>query len=140
MAKPQMLQMGRDYTLRTTRGHTIRFKKRVPRLVPGAVVEQAMRFGAFPPDNASQEALASEQEAQAKQEQVDKAPEGQDRKDMIRMQIESMVERNARGDFNASGRPSLEVMKKELGFDLTAQERDEVYDALKAEKAGAEKA
>lgn len=129
MARTTTLMMGRNYTLRTTRGHVIHFEKMVPKEVPKEVEEDAMRFGAFPADP---EGKAVEQEAAEKASQPSEPTEP--RRERLREAIKAMHEENNRNDWTANGRPDLKALAKRAQVeDLQGKERDEVHDELKAE-------
>lgn len=124
------LMMGRDYTLRTMSGHTIRFKRMVPKRVPKSVVDEAMRHGAFPP-NPEEEAEAQTAEDDARQEkEQEHLGKLEQREETLKAQIRTMIDRNHRDDFTASGRPDVRVIRRETGLDLTAEERDRLHDVV----------
>ena len=128
MAKMREMYMGRDYTLRTTKGHTLRFEKMKPRPVPKAVEDEAMRFGAIPKDAGD---LVDEQsrEDEANKKQGSDEP----RELQLRNAIEQMIADNAREEWNASGRPKTDALAKRTGLDnISAQERDEIHDQVKS--------
>lgn len=131
MAKMVEMMMGRDYTLRTTKGHTIRFKKMTPKMIPKSVESEAMRFGAFPTD-------ADEKAAEQSKDEADSQPKAPDepRETRIRNAIAQMIEDNVREEWTANGRPKNEVLAKRAQVeDLHSQERDEIHDQMKAEGA-----
>ena len=130
--KSQELMMGRDFTLRTTKGHTVRFERMVPRMVPSAVVEEAMRYGAFPvnPDK-----LASIQ-SETEDAEVAEAARIKDRDSIVKAKIREMMERNHRDDFTAGGLPNVRVIRAETGMDLSADERERFFHEVQRELNG----
>ena len=128
MAKLRQMYMGRDYTLRTTKGHTLRFEKMKPRPVPKAVEDEAMRFGAIPKDV---DEMVDEQSRQ--QDADNEKGSGEPRELQLRNAIEQMIEDNIRDEWSASGRPKTEALAKRTGLDgISATERDEVHDQVKS--------
>jgi len=117
----------RNFLLRTTKGHTIRFEKDKPTFVPPVCVPDAVAIGAVAvegavdvlPDEAPEPAILTPDQRKAK----------------IREAIETMVARNERNDFTASGLPDLRKMNPLLGFDISSKERDDAWMEYRAEQA-----
>lgn len=129
MAKMTKMMMGRNYTLRTSKGHTIRFKKMEPKWVPKSVESEAMRFGAFPADTDEKAVQQADEEEASKPKMPDEP-----REIRLRNAIIEMVGENVRNDWTGTGRPKNDVLAKRAQVDdLHGQERDEIFDALKAE-------
>lgn len=128
MAKLRQMYMGRDYTLRTTKGHTLRFEKMKPRPVPKAVEDEAMRFGAIPKD------VDEMVDEQSRQQDADNEKGSDEPRELqLRNAIEQMIEDNIRDEWSASGRPKTEALAKRTGLDgISATERDEVHDQVKS--------
>lgn len=116
----------RNHTLRSTKGHTITFVKGEPVWVPPVCVPEAVAIGAVP-----QETIPDVLGAEA-------APVVQmtleDRDAAITKAFEFLLSRNERGDFNASGLPSIKKVSDIVGFDVTNSMRDQAWMAYTASK------
>lgn len=121
-----MMVMQRSYTVRSTKGYTIRFEKGVPTYVVDQMVSECMTFGAMP---AKGEVLPVEEEAI-----VTAAPEGLVREKAIAGAVKTLVARNGREDFGANGRPKVAAIEKIVGFDVDQRERDSAWDKYQAEE------
>lgn len=122
--------LNRDYTHRSLHGHVINFIKGAPTWVPPVCVREVTAFGADPVDGQRADLLPEDKGA------PELPPGGDDRTALIHAGFDTLVARNQRGDFAANGRPSTKVLKELLGFEVTAQERDELWEA-RAAKASA---
>ena len=112
----------RSRTLRTTRGHVIRFKANMPRPVPVTVRAEAMQIGAVPVE----ETDLPQDDGNENKKPVPLTHE--ERRAKIEEAIKMMKERNNRTDFTATNAPSLDVLRKETGLrDIQKEERDAVY-------------
>jgi len=109
----------RNHVLRTTKGLSVRFKKGESVWVPPALSHDAVSIGAVPVD---EEVDVIEPETP---EPVILSPEEREAK--IRGAIETMLKRNQRNDFTASGHPDARKMKSLTGFDVDTRERDKVW-------------
>lgn len=122
---PKMV-LNRNYTLNTTLGHCVRFKKGVPTDVPKVIVQQALSVGAEAVDEAAQKEVdieASKDDPKARSA----VPTGDERKGKIKEVLEQIASRNQSGDFTAGGKPKLEAINAELDFKVTTEERDELW-------------
>jgi hypothetical protein len=130
---PQMV-LNRNYTLRTTLGHTLGFEKGKPLSVPSICVEAALQIGAEPVSESDQKDVDKEL---SKHDQKEKSPElqGAERRGKIKEILEIIAARNRRDDFMASNKPHLKVVQAELEFTVTAAERDEIWDEVVKERA-----
>lgn len=126
-SKPDLVAVktNRNFTMRTVSGHTIAFVKDVETPIPRFLLDEAMAQGAVP----VQEADIPNQDENRK---PTPAPSGAKRKEAIITAIEELVAAGNRSDFNASGRVDVKVLKTKLGFDVTAKERDAIWDELMA--------
>ena len=124
-----LFTLHRNHTLRTTKGHTIVFVKGEPVWVPPVCVQDAVSIGALPQERIP-DVLGDEP-----QPVVQLSIEDRDAK--IRKAIVVLMERNDRGDFTASGLPSIKKLSDITGFDVTNSLRDTVWIAYTAEKAAA---
>ena len=127
--KKQMLVMHRDLYVTSNIGYSYLFKKGVPQMVVGEMVEECMKYGAVPPEG---------KEVEEHEESPKRAtPRGQDRHEKIKNAMEEMVERNERGDFGASGAPNLRALETTLGFKVDKKERDSVWNEVNRALHGA---
>jgi hypothetical protein len=113
--------LNRNYTLRSTKGHIINFKKDVPVSVPGKLVADAVAIGAVAVD--PQTPLPAGETDYV-------APvvlTGADREAKIRAAFDAVLARNQRNDFTASGHPHVRAVSQLLGFDVDAKERDKLW-------------
>ncbi len=106
--------MNRDFTLVTTKGHTIAFAKGAPTLVPQALHRDAIAAGATPADEG---------------EEVDfvevppdlKAPDDDEtRAEMLKMALDELRRKDDSADFTAVGTPKAKAVEKILGYPVTA--------------------
>lgn len=124
-----MMKMNRNFTVRTTAGHAIRFERGVEKMVPdnGVVVEECMRFGAeFCKET---DAIEMQDEITEKKERVI-AP-SQRRKKAIEL-MEEMCKHSGefRDAFTAANRPKVEFVKEKLGFDVSGEEIKDWWNAV----------
>lgn len=124
------MTLNRDFTLRSTTGHVISFKKGIPAFVPDVVVDQAAGIGAQASDEKEMDKRVADA---AKADELPVELTGKAREDAIRSAIEKMVNRNARDDFNAASRPNIPALSEILGFKVSAADRDAAWDARLAE-------
>lgn len=124
-----LLVTNRDYTLVTSKGHTIEFKKGVATHVPRIVYEDALAIGAIPPDD---------------NEAVDVTPkpaeptgEHEDRPAKIAAAVEEVVTTGDREAFTASGKPTVGAVSDAAGFKVSAAEVGEEWQR-RADAAAAE--
>ena len=120
--------LNRNYTLSTTKGHSVNFKKGERTWVPQSIVAEALSVGAIP------------------EVPIDVLPEDKDtpvvvdakRKEVVFAAFEKLLLRSNRGDFTASGHPHPRKLEEIVGFDMPQREREtlwEQYHAIKAEEA-----
>jgi hypothetical protein len=112
------LQMPVDKLVVTLVGYTFEFKKNTPVDVPAAAVKDCLAAGAH---------LVQGEVLDAEETKIAVQLEGPERITALAKQIRSMVARNKRGDFTGAGKPDAVVMSKDLGFQVFAGERDEVW-------------
>lgn len=128
-----LMTLNRSFTLSSLAGRVINFDKNTPVWVPPEVVKEALLIG-----------------AQGVDEQIDILdPEQPEKTELTAEQREQsifgvfakLVERDARGDFTASGVPNTKIMESLLGFEVAAKERDRLWaDFKKAKEAEAKEA
>lgn len=120
----------RDYVLRSTKGHSMRFTKGENTWVPPECVPEAVAIGAVPIDGPVD--VIGEEAAP----QTYMTP--QEREAKIFAAFDTMVARDERGDFTASNVPHCKRLISMVGFDVSNTERDEAwqkYNLLRAEAA-----
>ena len=123
-----MLVLNRDHTLVTLYGHVIEFKKDVPTHVPPIAYAKAIEIGAVRADGSKPNVLEDETKPTIPTEPAE-------RKAMIAMAIESIVERNARNDFTAAGSPTADAVSAEIGFKVNSKEIAPVWQEYHEKKA-----
>lgn len=118
--------MHRDRVI-TGFGHAIEFKKGEPTYVPPELRREVVEKGGEPADG-----------SELPDDQVKKGPAEPDdpteRAEQLRTAIESLVEGGVREDFTAAGAPHTKSLTALLGWQPTAQERDEAWLAYQADK------
>ena len=114
----------RNYVLRTTKGHIIRFEKGKPTNVPPVCVEAAVGIGAQPV-NGDVDVLGEEETPQP-------ALTPAQRKDKIFEAFMIMKGRGERNDFTASGVPNAKRLPSLTGFEVTTNERDQYWTEFRA--------
>lgn len=123
MSKKKM-KLNRDYRLATTLGHVIVFKKDEEIEVPDTIVRAAIDIGAEFCDEGAREEVFKEPEAGPATPVVPA-----ERQDAIQAAIDTIIERNSRDDFTATGNPKLKAVQDETGFKL---DKGELIQAMKA--------
>jgi hypothetical protein len=114
------LILNRNYVLATTKGHVIEFKKGVPVYVPDSVLSEALAIGAV--TKSGEPPVLEEEKAPSG------APSGlMDRLAALEKAIDTLVKRNARGDFTAAGAPSLNALKEILGWVPSPRELQQAW-------------
>lgn len=108
--------LNRNYTMATTLGHTIQFKRNTPTHVPPQLRSQAIAIGAVPADGSDPDVLQDEVQANA-------APiDPTERVTAVRTAIETLVRRNERLDFTAAGIPTVAAVSQVAGWKVSARE------------------
>jgi len=115
----------RNYVLRTTRGHAIRFVKGEPVNVPPICVEDAIAIGAQPVDPKDGDILGEEEKPQP-------SLTADERKAKVFEAFSIMKTRGERNDFTASGSPDARKLPALTGFELTSKERDAFWQEYRA--------
>jgi len=111
----------RNYSMSTTTGHIISFKKDEAVWVPPACVPNAISIGAQPVNSTLVELDVQPAEA------VPKALTSEEKQKAFFVVFEKLLLRSNRGDFTASGLPHLKQMENLLGFPVASQERDDYW-------------
>jgi len=117
----------RNFTLATTKGHIVFFKKGQPTMCPNLILEDAIAVGILPTDDAD---LPGGDDSILPVEAT-----GSARIQQIRDIIEALIRRNGRGDFTASGIPSKKVVEHALGYRIDETELGRVWHMMQQENA-----
>ena len=116
MPNDNMLVLNRNYTLTSTLGHSIQFRKGVPTHVPPVLYQAAIGIGATRVDGADPDVLKDE--ARPNQAPLDPI----ERVDAVRRAIELVVRTNDRFDFTAAGIPTVTAVSEAAGWKVSARE------------------
>lgn len=123
------LVLNRDYTLTSTKGHSIQFKKGEPTHVPPAMYADAIAIGAQPADgNAPDLSEPPKRDGQGPADPAERQP-------LILEAIKKIVEANDRKDFTAAGSPTVKAIERELKFNVDGREVATAWQAYHEEKA-----
>ena len=112
MSEPVEMVLDRNYTVRSTLGHMITFKKDVPITVPSVMVRSCAEVGAKRVDGG--DAFVAPKATERPAQPIDP---GQ-RMDDVRAAIERIVERNDVSDFTAGGTPKTPAVTSEAGYKI----------------------
>lgn len=115
----------RNFTLRTTKGHTAVFVKDEPTWVPPMCVPDAVAIGAVSQDTV--DILGEESPV------VHLSPEEKEAKLFAAFEI--MLNRSERSDFTASGAPHVKRLTKLCEFEVTNRERDSAWQTYSQKQA-----
>lgn len=116
----------RDYVLRTTKGHSIGFRKGEPTWVPPVCVPDVVAIGGV-----SDEAVDVVPPEDKPVVEIDVTA----RAAKIVEAFKVMESRDERGDFTASGLPHCKRLESMVGFEVLNGERDQLWQEYKASKA-----
>jgi hypothetical protein len=113
----------RNYTMSTTVGHAINFKKGETVWVPPICVPQAIAIGAIPsvPLGAELDVLPEETKVAPPALTLDQ------RQEKYFDAFGKIVQRSRRDDFLASGLPHIKKVEELAGLVVSAAERDEMW-------------
>jgi hypothetical protein len=128
---PLKMVMLRDRVIRTLSGHSVQFKKSEAVEVPDVAIAECLKYGAAPADG---EELPEEGvpgiEDEVKIVDIPKTP-GERKKRITQLFQEMRANAaNHREHFTAAGRPRSNWVSNTLGFDVPAQEIEELWMAL----------
>ena len=121
-----MMKAPRNYTLRTTSGHTIHFKVNQPTMVPDDVVAQAMALNIIPVETSDLK-------------NIDESGKGIPNvvitgilRDALAIRtIEELVKENDTTNFDGGNRPKVNVINERSGLALTATERNAYWEKFR---------
>lgn len=126
------MTLHRNFVLRTTKGHAIRFKKGEPSLVPAVCVEDAVAIGAIAVEDGEADVIP--------EEEVAPVLTPTERLAEINKAFVTMTRRQERNDFTGNGIPNIKKLEQIVGFEVHSKERDSAWKAfrIKMENPGAE--
>lgn len=116
MGNENMMVLNRNYTLTTTLGHSIQFRKGEPTHVPPMLYQAAIGIGAVRADGADPDVIKDE--PRGNQPPADPL----ERTEAVRRAIESVVRANERFDFTAAGVPTVTAVSEVAGWKVSARE------------------
>lgn len=119
--------MPRTCVIASTTGLAIEFVKNVPTLVPPSMYREIVAVGGVPESELSDDELKSGN--------PNEPADPIERKSAIMKAFERVALRGAREEFTAGGSPHNAVMAKELGWAVSAKERDAAWAEFKARTA-----
>ena len=114
----------RDRTIASVMGISIAFEKGVPHHVPPYMYPEVIAAGGVPESELT--------EAEATGKTTDEPTDADERKLALFDLFEKLVLRNVREEFTAGGAPHGAVLTKELGWSVSAKERDAAWAEFKA--------
>ena len=116
---PMMISL-RNFVLRTTSGHTIKFEAKKPAYVAPEAMQAAMTAGCVP-ENA-EDAPFYDNEQKAKVEFS-----GGVRDSVIFLTLTAIAKENNSKNFDGGGFPKLDVVSDRVGFDVNKKEVTRLY-------------
>lgn len=117
--------LNRNYTHRSTMGHSVAFVKGVPTFVPSLIEREVVAIGAERVDGDNPDVLDPEKVVAPPM-----APD--ERAAQIRLAFELLTEKNDSKDFTGAGVPTVKAVEKIVGFDVDRNEVIELWSAVKA--------
>ena len=121
-----LFTLHRNFVLRTTKGHTIKFEKGKPTHIPPLCIPDAVAIGGVP--------VEGEVNVLGDEEEIKPALTPTQRKEAMFKAFETMKGRNERLDFTASGLPNAKRIPALTGFEVTTRERDEFWMEFRAQE------
>jgi hypothetical protein len=130
-----LMTMHRNWTVSSTRGHTIQFKKNEPVYVPGDinVIELCRQYGAEYADAADADVHEGEDQAALEKRKEFSAPKSAAERNERVMRILRAMHASPdqfRERFTATGRPNARFVQSEVGFDVSPQEVEQLWNRL----------
>jgi hypothetical protein len=111
-------KMHRNFTLRSTCGLSMEFKKGELVFVPPPLYAEAIAAGAIPETELTEDELPPKPA---------EPPPGAERDAKIAAAFEAVLKRGLKEEFTAGNVPHASVLTKELGWAMNAKERDEAW-------------
>lgn len=118
----------RDKVVGGTSGHFISFKKGVPTYVPKSMWSDVQAVGAVPQGELPEEEVVTQTVVM----------DASEREAAYFAAFDTLIDRNERGDFTASGLPNSKILEKFLNFTVVNKERDIMWEKYNAAKRGDE--
>lgn len=132
---PTLLMVcSRNYTLRTTKGHTIEFRANIPTPVPDICVEDALAVNVLPV-NLNGDALPAHRDSAATGFSKIKAMPQALREAIVLRVIDELVRENAKESFSGGGRPKVAVVRDRVAVDVSQQELDKAWNRYRELKS-----
>jgi hypothetical protein len=113
--KPVLMRLNRNYTLRSTLGHMLTFKKDVPMPIPPIMIRACAEIGAERVDG--KDAFEVKEVVKVVQP-VDPGS----RLDDVRAGLDKIAERNDSREFTAAGMPKVAVVSEVVGYKVDRTE------------------
>jgi hypothetical protein len=125
----------RNFTLRTTLGHTIQFKAGEPTPVPNEVVELALAVNILPAPN---QALPAHNEGHASGFTKIAAMPQLLREAIVMRCLDELVRENNPANFSGGGRPKPASIRERCAIDVSATETNKAWERYRELKANNE--
>ncbi len=116
---PEMLSL-RNFRLSSTLGHTVVFEANTPRFVPEPLIAEALAAGCVVTNAADQPFIDDTLKPKFEFE-------GDIRRSVVYMAVQSVAEENKTKNFDAGGTPKASVIATRVGFDPSPLEISGVY-------------
>src|SRR5210317_1662944 len=113
----------RNHLLRTTKGFTIKFEANKPVYVPPVAVPDAVAIGAQP--------IGQDVEVLPDEKPVEVPLTITQRKERMFEAFKTLMARNERNDFTASGSPNAKKVAAMVGFEVSTNERNSLWDEFR---------
>ena len=117
--------LNRNYSLRSLMGHMIDFKKGTPTYVPPICSKEAIAIGA--------ECVDDKIDVLGPEEAPVTVLTPGEREEALIAAFRMLEERNGRGDFDASGAPTLKAVEKIVEFEVNKAELNALWVGYRAE-------
>lgn len=115
----------RKMTVSSTSGRSVSFEKGEPTFAPPQMHADLIAVGIVP----------TEELPEPKNDEVREPIEPKEREAALFALFEKLILRGKREEFTGVGLPHLAVMKRELGWEVAAKERDATWAKFQQEKA-----
>jgi hypothetical protein len=127
-SEPIAMVLNRDFCLSSTLGHVITFEKDKPMSIPPIMVRACAEIGATRVDGVDSFEIVEDAKAT---QPVDPGI----RLEQVRTAIDTVCERNTRGDFTASNTPKVAVISAEVGYKVDRTEVSKAWQIRNEELA-----